>query len=153
MTNFCPKCGTQQAPTNLLCFKCGALLPTSRPQQPHSPPQAGLNPYIVPPPDQLTPGYPPPFPQTVNKSRAMTSMIFGLLSVPLLVLWGLGVPFAIIAVILGRMELNAIRRGELPQETKSIAMVGFVSGLVTLILLGIIILLVMTCFGLLIFSY
>lgn len=80
-------------------------------------------------------------------------MIFGLLSVPLLLLWGLGVPLAIVAVILGRMELNAIRRGELSQETKSIAMVGFVSGLATLILLGIIILLVMTCFGLLIFSY
>lgn len=83
----------------------------------------------------------------------MTSMILGLLSVPLLLLWGLGVPLAIVAVILGRMELNAIRRGELPQETKSIAMVGFVSGLVSLILLGIIILLVMTCFGLIFFSY
>ncbi|HNJ43428.1 MAG TPA: zinc-ribbon domain-containing protein, partial [Acidobacteriota bacterium] len=90
MTNFCPKCGTQQIPTNLLCFKCGALLPTSRPQPPQSPPQASLNPYIAPPPDQLTPGYPPPLPQTVNKSRATTSMILGLLSVPLLLLWGLG---------------------------------------------------------------
>ncbi len=80
-------------------------------------------------------------------------MIFGLLSVPLLLLWGLGVPLAIVAVILGRMELNAIRRGELPQETKSIAMVGFVSGLATLILLGIIILLFLTCFGLILFSY
>ncbi len=80
-------------------------------------------------------------------------MIFGLLSVPLLLLWGLGVPLAIVAVILGKMELNAIRRGELSQETKSIAMVGFVSGLVSLILLGIIILLFMTCFGLLLFSY
>lgn len=80
-------------------------------------------------------------------------MIFGLLSVPLLLLWGLGVPLAIVAVILGKMELNAIRRGELSQETKSIAMVGFVSGLASLILLGIIILLFMTCFGLLLFSY
>ncbi len=80
-------------------------------------------------------------------------MILGLLSVPLLLLWGLGVPLAIVAVILGKMELNAIRRGELSQETKSIAMVGFVSGLATLILLGIIILLFLTCFGLILFSY
>ena len=64
-----------------------------------------------------------------GSTRALITLILGVLS---LVCAGFmtGIP----AIIIGNMELNAIKRGEAPKEGEGIAKVGFILGIVGTVL-------------------
>ncbi len=56
------------------------------------------------------------------------------------------------AVILGKMEINAIRRGESSRGGETLAKVGYYSGLVNLIICGIFLLLIIAVCGPILFG-
>ena len=153
---FCTRCGANNLDTDQLCRSCSAPLtkpggasgaPSGSPQQPY--------PYSTPgqgqqqqQPQSYTPypgyqGYPPPqhgyanqtYPQQGASGRAITSMVLSLVSI-----FMCGFLTSIPAMILGKMEMNAIRQGQAPSAGEGIAKAGFYIGLVVTILYGLIIL-------------
>ena len=153
---FCTRCGANNLDTDQLCRSCSAPLtkpggasgaPSGSPQQPY--------PYSTPgqgqqqqQPQSYTPypgyqGYPPPqhgyanqtYPQQGASGRAITSMVLSLVSI-----FMCGFLTSIPGMILGKMEMNAIRQGQAPSAGEGIAKAGFYIGLVVTILYGLIIL-------------
>ena len=84
-------------------------IPVAQPVQPVSPPQQQAS-------------------QT-GSTRALATLILGVLS---LICGGFmtGIP----AIILGHMELNAIKKGEAPKEGEGLAKVGYILGIVGTVL-------------------
>ena len=153
---FCTRCGANNLDTDQLCRSCSAPLtkpggasgaPSGSPQQPY--------PYSTPgqgqqqqQPQSYTPypgyqGYPPPqhgyanqtYPQQGASGRAITSMVLSLVSI-----FMCGFLTSIPGMILGKMEMNAIRQGQAPSAGEGIAKAGFYIGLVVTILYGLLIL-------------
>jgi len=155
---FCTRCGANNLDTDQLCRSCSAPLTkpggasgahSGSPQQPY--------PYSTPgqgqqqqQPQSYTPypgyqGYPPPQPQQVYPNqtypqqgasgRAIASLVLSLVSIFMFCLL-----ISIPGMILGKMEMNAIRQGQAPKAGEGIAKAGFYIGLVMTILLGLAIL-------------
>jgi hypothetical protein len=67
---------------------------------------------------------------------AVASMVCGIVSVPLLCIWFMALPLAIVALILGIIARNAVRRGEAGgggMATAGIACAGFALGVYLLL--------------------
>jgi hypothetical protein len=158
---FCTRCGANNLDTDQFCRSCSAPLTkpggasgasSGSPQQPY--------PYSTPghgqqqqqqqqPPQSYSPypgyqGYPPPqhgyvnqpYPQQGASGRAIASLVLSLVSI--IMMCG---PFTSIpGMILGKMEMNAIRQGQAPLAGEGIAKAGFYISLVMTILSGLIIL-------------
>ncbi|MBX7221534.1 MAG: DUF4190 domain-containing protein [Blastocatellia bacterium] len=120
------------------------------PQQPAQFPGPEVGYQTFPPPSQPQfPPYPPPgfgaypMPPQVRQGaggKAIASLVLGICSFAL----GLGPVLSIPGVILGKMEMNAIRRGEASPDGETIAKVGFYVSLLNIILTGILLLVILT---------
>ena len=153
---FCTRCGANNFDTDQFCRSCSAPLTkpvgaqgasSGSPQQPY--------PYSTPgqgqqqqPPQSYSPhpgyqGYPQPqygyanqtYPQQGASGRAITSLILSIISIFMCALLT-SVP----GMILGKMEMNAIRQGQAPLAGDGIAKAGFYIGLVMTILWGLVVL-------------
>jgi Domain of unknown function (DUF4190)/zinc-ribbon domain len=157
---FCTRCGANNLDTDQFCRSCSAPLTkpggasgasSGSPQQPY--------PYSTPgqgqqqqQPQSYAPypgyqGYPPPQPGYANQmyqqqgakgasGRAIASLVLSLLAI--LMMCG---PFTSVpGMILGKVEMNAIRQGQAPLAGEGIAKAGFYIGLVVTILYGLVVL-------------
>ena len=149
---FCTRCGANNLDIDQYCRSCSAPLtkPGGAPGVASGPPQQPY-PYSTPghgqqqqPPQNYSPypgyqGYPPPqygyanqtYPQQGASGRAITSRVLSIISVFMCALFT-SVP----GMILGKMEMNAIRQGQAPLAGEGIAKAGFYIGLVVTILYG-----------------
>jgi hypothetical protein len=154
---FCTQCGTDNKDDARFCRNCAAPLVRTAPQPA---PPADPQPSAFPPspggysssggyqpgqsvmPQQSYQGYQsgyagynPPMPQNAS-GRAIAAMILSILSL----VTCLGPLLSVPGLILGKMEMNAIRDGRAPKAGETFAKVGFYAGLVVTILsvLGII---------------
>jgi len=152
---FCTKCGSHNLDDAQICRACSAPLvkreirtaPLPTPPPTSAPPPSGLASTLryddpphtaghasppnynqpVPPGYQpyqsAYPNYTPPLPQSAS-GRAIASMVLSLVSFvtcgPLLSIPGM---------ILGKMEMNAIRDGQAPRAGETFAKIGFYFGL------------------------
>lgn len=154
---FCTKCGNHNLDDAQICRTCSAPLvrresstaplpappPTGTPPGPtlryadpprpapgsppvygspgsHPPAPAGYQPY-----QSGYANYTPPMPQSAS-GRAIASMILSLVSL----VAGCGPFTSVPGMILGKMEMNAIRDGQAPRAGEVFAKVGFYFGLV-----------------------
>jgi hypothetical protein len=153
---FCTRCGANNFDTDQFCRSCSAPLtkPGSGPGASSGPPQQPYS-YSTPgqgwqqqPPQNYSPypgnqGYPQPqygyanqtYPQQGASGRAITSLILSIISIFMCALLT-SVP----GMILGKMEMNAIRQGQSPPAGEGIAKAGFYIGLVMTILWGLVVL-------------
>lgn len=136
---FCTRCGTPNPDEANFCRNCSATLtrPVATPRQtsssdaPASYPSAIANPQSSS--SQLPyPGYQGPVvgPTPANVKAgpggmAITSLVLALASIFLL----LGPLASIPAIITGKMELNAIRRGESSPAGETLAKIGYYTGI------------------------
>src|SRR5215475_4626261 len=154
---FCTRCGANNLDTDQICRSCSAPLTkpggapgasSGQPQQPY--------PYSTPghgqqqqPPQNYPPypgyqGYPPPqygyanqtYPQQGASGRAIASLVLSIISI----IFGCVFFTAVPGMILGKMEMNAIRQGQAPPAGDGIAKAGFYIGLVMTILWGLVVL-------------
>ncbi|HEY9435453.1 MAG TPA: DUF4190 domain-containing protein [Blastocatellia bacterium] len=156
---FCTRCGANNLDTDQFCRSCSAPLTkpggasgasSGSPQQPYpySTPGQGQQQPQQQQPQSYSPypgyqGYPPPqqgyanqtYPQQGASGRAITSLVLSLVSI-----FMCGFLTSIPGMILGKMEMNAIRQGQAPSSGDGIAKAGFYIGLVVTILYGLIIL-------------
>ena len=132
---FCNRCGSANSDDLRFCVNCGAPLGTQKPQS-SEPPPAG---YSLP---QFSQGAPqqPQYPQGYQgyqngprapqpgqgaSGRAIASMVLSLVSIV-----SCGPFLSIPGLILGKQELDAIRRGESPIAGEGFAKVGYYAGIV-----------------------
>ena len=155
---FCTRCGANNLDTDQFCQSCSAPLIKpggSREQVAPSEPSQQAYPYSSGPGQQQPPsqqqgyspyqqyqgysaaqyGYANQMPEQRGASgRAIASLILSIVS---LVLCCFGWPFGIVGIVLGKMEMNAIREGRSPQSGETMAKVGFFLGIAgTVISLG-----------------
>lgn len=151
---FCTRCGANNLDTDQFCRSCSAPLTkpggasgasSGSPQQPY--------PYSTPghgqqqQPQSYTPypgyqGYPPPqqvyanqtYQQQGASGRAIASLVLSLVSI-----FMCGPLTSIPGMILGKMEMNAIRQGQASSAGEGIAKAGFYISLVITILYGLVI--------------
>lgn len=161
---FCTKCGNHNLDDAQICRACSAPLvkregrtsplpapppttPTSGQaptlrygDQPHNYPPAspyGPSGSNQPAPPGYQPyqsnygNYSPPMPQSAS-GRAIASMILSLVSI----VAGCGPFTSVPGMILGKMEMNAIRDGQAPRAGEIFAKIGFYTGLVVTALSG-----------------
>jgi hypothetical protein len=153
---FCTRCGANNLDTDQFCRSCSAPLtkPGGAPGASSGPPQQPYA-YSTPghgqqqqPPQNYPPypgyqGYPPPqygyanqmYSQQGASGRAITSLVLSIISIFMCALFT-SVP----GMILGKMEMNAIRQGQAPLAGEGIAKAGFYIGLVVTILYGLVVL-------------
>jgi Domain of unknown function (DUF4190)/zinc-ribbon domain len=154
---FCTRCGANNLDTDQFCRSCSTPLTKSggapgassgSPQQPY--------PYSTPgqvqqqqAPQSYSPypgyqGHQPPqygyanqtYPQQQGASgRAITSLILSIISI-----FMCGFFTSIPGMVLGKMEMNAIRQGQAPSGGEGVAKAGFYIGLVVTILYGLVVL-------------
>ena len=141
---FCTKCGSLNSEEAQLCSHCSAPLTRSARQSsspPPAPPQSSYPGYSSsgnqPMPPSYQPyqgyqsnyaGYNPPMPASAS-GRAIAAMVLSIVS---FVTCG---PFlSIPGLILGKVELNAIREGRAPQAGETYAKVGFYLGIAVTVL-------------------
>ncbi|MEP7337374.1 MAG: DUF4190 domain-containing protein [Acidobacteriota bacterium] len=144
---FCTRCGTQNSDDAAFCRSCSSPLtkPVTQPRQPGTAPPSP--PYATPGSSQSSPGHPSsshlPYPgyqgypvyqsgyanQPANQQggasgRAIASLVLSIIGL-------LGCTFftSIPGMILGKMEMNAIKEGKAPQAGEAIAKVGFYVGI------------------------
>ena len=129
-------------------------------QNPHQPPAGSVPPAadqgFTPPPQQQyqAPGFQDPNFQQVpmqghsapqpGQGLAIASMVCGIISIPALCLWFLGIVLAIVAIALGGVHLNSVKN--LPvQPGRGMAIAGIVCGIVTiaLIILAVVVIVVL----------
>ncbi len=130
---FCNRCGSANPDEVRFCVKCGAPVATPKPSQTSTPtPEYSLpsfsqdRPAQSPYSQQGYQGYQSgqPGPQTGASGRAIASMILSLISI---VTCG---PFlSVPGLILGKLELDAIRAGQAPVAGESFAKVGYYAGI------------------------
>jgi Domain of unknown function (DUF4190)/zinc-ribbon domain len=132
---YCTQCGTANSDELKFCSNCGApmarrgVTPQNRASsgsaQEPNPAYRGDSPY----PAYSGPAY-PIHPQDAGASgRAVISMILSVIS-PFTCWLFLSVP----GLILGKMEMNAIRDGQAPKAGETFAKIGFYVGLVVTVL-------------------
>ncbi len=153
---FCTKCGNHNLDDAHICRACSAPLvrresrtaplpappptggppspaPTLRyadPPRPSAPPGYGSPGSGQPAPPSYQPyqsgyaNYTPPMPQSAS-GRAIASMVLSLVSL----VAGCGPLTSVPGMILGKMEMNAIRDGQAPRAGEIFAKIGFYVGL------------------------
>src|SRR5215510_6731101 len=153
---FCTRCGANNFDTDQFCRSCSAPLtkPGSAPAASSGPPQQPY-PYSIPghgqqhpPPQSYSPhpgyqGYPQPqygyanqtYPQQGASGRAIPSLILSIISI-----FMCASLTSVPGMILGKMEMNAIRQGQAPPAGEGVAKAGFYIGLVMTILWGLVVL-------------
>src|SRR5262245_517088 len=153
---FCTRCGANNLDTDQFCRSCSTPLtkPGGAPSASSGSPQQPY-PYSTPghgqqqqPPQSYSPypgyqGHPPPQYGYANQAqsqqgasgRAITSLILSIISI-----FMCGFFTSIPGMVLGKMEMNAIRQGQAPSAGDGIAKAGFYIGLVVTILYGILVL-------------
>ena len=152
---FCTRCGANNLDADQFCRSCSAPLtkPVGAQGESSRPPQQPY-PYSTPgqgqqqqQPQSYSPypgyqGYQPQYgyanqtyPQQGASGRAITSLILSIISIFMCALLT-SVP----GMILGKMEMNAIRQGQAPPAGEGIAKAGFYIGLVMTILWGLVVL-------------
>lgn len=144
---FCTRCGANNLDADQFCRSCSAPLVKPGDSQSQSA-SSGSTPYpysasapTQPPPSQgYTPypeyqGYPPAQYGYANQisgqqggasGRAIAALV---LSIIALISCCFGWPFGIVGIVLGKMEMNAIREGRAPQSGETLAKVGFYLGI------------------------
>lgn len=145
---FCTRCGANNSDTDQFCWSCNAPLvrpagaqgqsaPSESAQQPYPYSTFGSGPQ-QPPPQSYSPypgyqGYPREQCSYANQmygqqgsasGRAIASMILSIIS-----LFTCGPLLSIPGMILGKMEMNAIRQGQSSPAGETLAKVGFYVGL------------------------
>jgi Domain of unknown function (DUF4190)/zinc-ribbon domain len=133
---FCTQCGTRNLDTDQFCRNCSHPLvrPRATEQAPprHAPAQQ-------PPPYPNYQGYPPPAPynppMAIQGAKASTQAITALV-LSLISFISCCFPVGIIGLVLGKIELNAIREGRAPQAGEAFAKWGFYLGIASLALAG-----------------
>ena len=169
---FCTQCGTPNSDELTFCTNCSApLVKRDTPRTPRSPdPWQGTS--AQPPESQYPTPQPPPQPYSGYQSaysspqgyqqyqspsssyqaplqeggasgRAIASMILSILAP-----FTCGVFLSVPGMILGKMEMNAIRDGRAPKAGETVAKIGFYLGLVVTVLFC----LVLLFFALLVFG-
>ena len=144
---FCTRCGANNLDTDRFCRSCSSPLTkpggaqgqgasSGSPQQPYpystpgpgqqqQPPQ-GYAPY---PGYQVQPQYGYANQMSAQQGgasgRAIAALIVSIISL-LICCW----PAGIVGIVLGKMEMNAIREGRAPRAGESVAKVGFYLGIV-----------------------
>jgi len=155
---FCTRCGANNLDTDQFCRSCSTPLTrpggasgasSGSPQQPYSYSTPGHGHQPQQPPQQQPqshspyPGYqghPPPQYGYANQThsqpgasgRAIASLVLSIISI----IFGCVFFTAVPGMILGKMEMNAIRQGQAPPAGDGIAKAGFYIGLVVTILSG-----------------
>jgi hypothetical protein len=147
---FCTRCGANNLDTDQFCRSCGGTLVKSgaqsassgsaQPPYPHSTPSAGQQQQqqqqgYTPYPGYQ--GYPPPQYGHANQvsgqqgasGRAIASMILSVIAV-----FTCGPLLSVPGMILGKIEMNAIRQGQAHPAGENFAKAGFYVGLVVTIL-------------------
>jgi hypothetical protein len=124
------------------------------PQQPTQPTEYSLYPPVSGPPPEAypqSPAYPPagysmppmmPAPMAgtgQNNTLGLLSMIFGIISIPLLFCCYIGIPLAIAAIVLGILGMSKANRGEASNKGMSVA--GVATGAATVAILLVLIIL------------
>jgi Domain of unknown function (DUF4190)/zinc-ribbon domain len=156
---FCTRCGANNLENDQFCRSCSAPLvrpgsaqsqsaSSESPPYPYSPsdPAQQQPPYPYSPsdpaqqqPQGYTPypgyqGYPPSQYSYANQmsaqqggasGRAIAAMVVGIVSL-VMCCW----PASIVSIVLGKMEMNAIKEGRAPQAGETMAKVGFYMGIV-----------------------
>ncbi len=122
------------------------------PRQPVQPTEYSLYPPVSGPPPEAYPqspqyppaGYsvPPMMPTPIagqSNTLGLLSMIFGIISIPLLFCCYIGIPLGIAAIVLGILGVSKANRGE--ANNKGMAIAGLVTGAATIAILVVIIIL------------
>lgn len=128
---FCTRCGSANPEDVQFCHNCGAqLIRSSAPlNEPSSPPEYNLPRFSQPTQFGYQPSYTNERVEGNASTRAIASMILSLISIatcgPLLSVPGL---------ILGKLELDAIRNGQAPAAGETFAKIGYYAGIVITIL-------------------
>lgn len=136
---FCNQCGTDNKDDARFCRNCAAPLVKAAPPEPQPPPPAVPSPpnYGYQPGQSVMPqeqsyqgyqsgyaGYNPPAAQQSASGRAIASMIMSLVSIATC-----GPLLSVPGMILGKMEMNAIRDGQAPRAGETFAKIGFYVGI------------------------
>jgi hypothetical protein len=143
---FCTRCGANNLDTDQFCRSCSSPLkpggaqgqsaPSGSPQQPYPYSTPGSGQQQQPPQGYAPyPGYQvqPQFGYANQASgqqggasgRAIAALVLGILSFVMCC-----TPAGIVGIVLGKMEMNAIREGRAPRAGESVAKVGFYLGIV-----------------------
>lgn len=125
---FCNRCGGANPDDVRFCVRCGAPITSTKTQQPNTPVEYNLPGFTQTPgqPHQSYQNYPsgPPGGQQGASGRAIASMILSLVSIV-----SCGPFLSVPGLILGKLELDAIRSGLAPQAGETFAKVGFYAGI------------------------
>jgi hypothetical protein len=134
---FCTQCGTRNLDTDQYCRTCSAPLvkpratarfPQSQPQtaqgqqSQNTPPYPGYQGFPI-----SQAGYPGPMvaQQTKASGQAIAAMVLSIFS-----LVACCFPAGLVGMIIGKIELNAIREGRAPKAGEIFAKLGFYLGIV-----------------------
>jgi hypothetical protein len=141
---YCTQCGTANSDGLKFCTNCGTPMmkrgdtPQSRPSsgspssgsvQPPTPAYTGGSSYAGYSGYPLSPAFPLQTKESGASGRALISMILSLIS-PFTCWLFLAIP----GLILGKMEMNAIRDGLAPKAGETFAKIGFYVGLAVTLL-------------------
>jgi type IV pilus assembly protein PilA len=122
----CPSCGNENPASSGFCNRCGQpLVPTNAMPAAAAPAPAMAAPPMVPQGEQP------------NESKAVLSMVFGILSVTIF-----GFLTGIPAVILGHMSRAAIKRSNGRLKGDGMALTGLITGYISIVLIPLVIVLI-----------
>ena len=142
---FCTRCGTQNAPNVRFCSKCATpLAPTQGQNAPtNEPPYPGYqgtqNPGFQgqqPPPYQPMPApiYGQTYPNANNIQGGASGRAIAALVLMILSFFTCGPLMSIPAIILGKQEMDAIKRGQASRAGEGLAKAGFYGGIVSTVI-------------------
>jgi hypothetical protein len=133
---YCTQCGTANSDELRFCSNCGApMVRRGDTPQNRAPSVSGQTPYPEYRAESPSPAYPggPAYPihpkEGSASGRAVISMILSIIS-PFTCWLFLSIP----GLILGKMEMNAIRDGQAPKAGETFAKIGFYLGLAVTVL-------------------
>ena len=125
---FCNRCGGANPDDVRFCVRCGAPIAATKTQPPNTPVEYNLPGFAQTPaqPHQSYQNYPsgPPGQQAGASGRAIASMILSLVSIV-----SCGPFLSVPGLILGKLELDAIRNGLAPQAGETFAKIGYYAGI------------------------
>jgi hypothetical protein len=142
---FCTQCGTRNLDTDQFCRNCAAPLAQPRatarfPQQAAPPAPDQASPQMPPYPGyQGFPisqaGYKPPMMVQQNKAsgQAIAAMVLSILSFIICCF-----PAGIIGLVIGKIEMNAIREGRSSQAGEVYAKAGYYLGIASTLIIGVV---------------
>ncbi len=125
---FCNRCGGANPDDVRFCVKCGAAIAPTKTQPPSTPAEYNLPGFSQTPaqPHQSYQNYPsgPPGAHAGASGRAIASMILSLVSIV-----SCGPFLSVPGLIMGKLELDAIRRGQSPLAGETFAKIGYYAGI------------------------